>query len=163
MLNSSLVFPNFIESQNAPKTFAVEQVADVEILEAKITVSKSSGVKSNRIELIFDNTNYTVDVADSVIKMLPNGTAVSYGADVAMHTKSSYWQEFFAGNAQMRYVMGKMGYPCVVGFIAADSANTLPPDRRIDKLKKRQEETKNTMLEIFMNSAPKKDSTIDNQ
>ncbi|MBO7476823.1 MAG: hypothetical protein J6U04_02680 [Salinivirgaceae bacterium] len=163
MFNSSLVFPNFIESQNAPKTFAVEQITDVDILQAKITASKSSGHKTNNIELIFNNTYYSIDVVDSVIKMLPNGSAVSYGADVAIHTKSSYWQKFFAGKAQMRYVMGRMGHPCVVGFIAADSANTLPPDRTINEWEKRQEETKNTMLEIFMNSAPKNDSVTDNQ
>ena len=94
------------------------------------------------------------------MESLPNGSAVSGRANVALFAKEVFSQKIFAGKAQMHYVEGRMGYPCVLGFIAADSANTLPPDHRIEDMKKQQNAIMNVMLDYINNSATKTDSTI---
>jgi len=167
MFNMALVYPNFVESHNTPKKIGTEQTADIEILEAEIKVTHSSSssnetryYKKNYVKLIYDSTTYSINVNDSIMESLPNGSAVCGRANVALFAKEVFSQKIFAGKAQMHYVEGRMGYPCVLGFIAADSANTLPPDHRIEDMKKQQNAIMNIMLDYINNSATKTDSTI---
>lgn len=166
MFNMALVYPNFVESRNTPKKIVAEQTADVEILEAEIEVTRSSSssnetqyYKRNNIKLIYNSITYSINVHDSVMESLPNGSAVSGRANVALLAKEVFSQKIFAGKVQMRYVDGRMGYPYVLGFIAADSANTLPPDRRIEDMKKQQNTIMKIMLDYINSSATEKDST----
>ncbi len=142
MFNMALVYPNFVESHNTPKKIEAEQTTDVEILEAEIEVTHSSSssnkryYKKNNIKLIYDSTTYSISVHDTVMESLPNGSAVSGSANIALFAKEFFCHKIFAGKAKMRYVEGRLGYPCVLGFIATDSDNTLPPDHRIEDMKK---------------------------
>ena len=82
---------------------------------------------------------------------------------MALYTQTSFTKNVFAGKAEMKYVDGRLGYPCVLGFIAVDSANTLPPDHEIERRQKQMEETQKKMLEIFMSNTPELDSTVGKQ
>ena len=168
--NMGLVYTNFVESWNKPTIISESpRIAEVEILEAetRVTYTSSNNVrkyyKNNDIKLRYNFDTYSISVSDDVFATLPNGQTVIHSADAALYSGTTFSKNIFAGKAEMKYVDGRLGYPCVLGFIAADSANTLPPDHEIERMQKQMEETQKKMLELFMKSAPKKDSLADKQ
>lgn len=168
--NMALVYPNFIESLNKPITNSESpQTAEVEIMEAEIEVTYTSNnnvkqyYKTNTIKLKYNYNTYSIKVSDDIIATLPNGRTTNNLADMALYTQTSFTKNVFAGKAEMKYVDGRLGYPCVLGFIAADSANTLPPDHEIERRQKQMEETQKKMLEIFMSNTYELDSTVGKQ